>query len=105
MSKLKTKNLKLIRYFTKKIISKGFSIIEVVSAVFIFSIVTISIYGSFSAGLRSLAQSKHRVVATELTNEKMEIIRNMEYEDIGTEGGIPSGSMPQNETVWNGSKK
>ncbi|OGI25184.1 MAG: hypothetical protein A3J76_03235 [Candidatus Moranbacteria bacterium RBG_13_45_13] len=66
---------------------------------------TISIYGSFSAGLRSLAQSKHRVVATELTNEKMEIIRNMEYEDIGTEGGIPSGSLPQNETVWKSGQK
>ena len=49
----------------------GFSILEVIAAVFIFSIVTISIYGSFSAGLKSLAQSKHRIAATELANEKM----------------------------------
>lgn len=90
----------------KKIKSKnGFSILEVVSAVFIFSIVTISIYGSFSAGLKSLAQSKHRIAATELANEKMEIIRNMNYADIGTQGGIPSGVLPQNETVWKSNQK
>jgi len=83
----------------------GFSILEVIAAVFIFSIVTISIYGSFSAGLKSLAQSKHRIAATELANEKMEIIRNMNYADIGTQGGIPSGSLPQNETVWKSNQK
>ena len=73
--------------------SKGFCILEVVSAIFIFSIVTVAIYGSFTAGLKSLAQSKHRVAATELANEKMEIIRNMAYADIGTVGGVPSGTF------------
>ena len=84
---------------------KGFSILEVISAIFIFSIITIAIYGSFSAGLRSLAQSKHRVAATELANEKMEIIRNMEYSTIGTEGGVPNGTLPENETVWKSNQK
>ncbi|MFA5926288.1 MAG: prepilin-type N-terminal cleavage/methylation domain-containing protein [Parcubacteria group bacterium] len=84
---------------------KGFSILEVVAAIFIFSIVTITIYGSFSAGLNSVAQSKHRVSATELANEKMEIIRNMSYADIGTEGGVPGGILPQEETVWKSNQK
>ena len=83
----------------------GFSILEVIAAVFIFSIVTMSIYGSFSAGLKSLAQSKHRIAATELANEKMEIIRNMLYEDIGTIDGVPPGPIPQNETVWKSNQK
>ncbi len=89
----------------KKKYNLGFSILEVVSAIFIFSVVTISIYGSFSAGLKSLAQSKHRISATELANEKMEIIRNMNYDDIGTQGGIPNGILPQNETVWKSNQK
>lgn len=84
---------------------KGFSILEVVSAIFIFSVVTITVYGSFSAGLKSLAQSKHRIAATELANEKMEIVRNMNYNGIGTQGGIPSGVLPQNETVWKSNQK
>jgi len=88
-----------------KIKRKGFSILEVVAATFIFSIVTISIYGSFSSGLKSVAQSKHRVAAAELANEKMEIIRNMPYSDVGVQGGIPSGILPQNETVWKSNQK
>lgn len=91
--------------FNKLIKSEGFSILEVISAIFIFSVVTITIYGSFSAGLKSLAQSKHRVAATELANEKMEVIRNMEYGDIGTEGGVPNGILVGNETVWKSNQK
>ena len=91
--------------YKRQYVKSGFSIIEVISAIFIFSIVTITIYGSFSAGLKSLAQSKHRVAAAELANEKMEIIRNMLYKDIGTIGGVPAGSIPQNETVWKSNQK
>ncbi len=83
----------------------GFSILEVVSAIFIFSIITLAIYGSFSAGLKSLSRSKHRISASELANEKMEIIRNMSYGDIGTVGGVPSGVLLQNETVWKSNQK
>lgn len=83
----------------------GFSILEVVAAIFIFSVITITIYGSFSAGLKSLAQSKHRIAATQLANEKMEIIRNLPYNSVGTEDGIPSGSLPQEETVWRSNQK
>ncbi|OGI28777.1 MAG: hypothetical protein A2420_05675 [Candidatus Moranbacteria bacterium RIFOXYC1_FULL_44_13] len=86
-------------------IKKGFSILEVVATVFIFSIVTISIYGSFSGGLRSLAQSKHRIAATQLANEKMEVIRNLPYSQVGTESGVPSGSLLQEETVWRSNQK
>jgi hypothetical protein len=90
---------------TKKNFQSGFSILEVVAAIFIFSVVTITIYGSFSAGLKSIAQSKHRVSATELANEKMEIIRNMPYADIGTLGGIPIGILPQEETVMKSNQR
>jgi hypothetical protein len=96
------------KYFlmkSKKIYNHGFSILEVVAAIFIFSIVSITIYGSFSSGLNSVAQSKHRVAATELANEKMEIIRNMPYVDVGTVGGVPDGILLQEETVWKSNQK
>ncbi|MCX6762533.1 MAG: carboxypeptidase-like regulatory domain-containing protein [Candidatus Moranbacteria bacterium] len=89
----------------KKIIKNGFSILEVVAAIGIFMVVFVSVYGSFSAGLRSLSQSKHRIAATQLANEKMEIIRNLPYLDVGTQGGAPSGSLPQEETVWRSNQK
>ena len=99
------KNMESLRDINLFKCKRGFSFIEVISAIFIFSIVTITIYGSFSAGLKSLAQSQYRIAATELANEKMEIIRNMKYEDIGTQGGVPAGELAQNETVWKSNQK
>jgi type II secretory pathway pseudopilin PulG len=94
-----------VKQKTKIHSNSGFSILEVVSAIFIFSVTTLAIYGSFSAGLKSLAQSKHRIAATELANEKMEIVRNMQYDDIGTVGGVPDGALLQNETVQRSNQK
>jgi hypothetical protein len=34
-----------------------------------------------------------------LAQEKIEVVRNMPYENIGTVGGIPPGVLPQTETV------
>ncbi len=103
MSKLKTSVSLCDNDFKKN--NRGFSILEVVAAIFIFSVVTVTIYGSYSAGLKSLAQSRHRVAAAELANEKMEIIRNLPYNQVGTQGGVPSGVFPQNETVWKSNQK
>jgi len=83
----------------KNKIRPGFSIIEVVAAIFLFTVVFVTVFGSFKAGLTSLVQSRHRTEAAALANEKMEIIRNMTYNDIGTQGGVPSGVLPQNESV------
>jgi hypothetical protein len=83
----------------------GFSIMEVVAAIGIFTVVFLSIYGSFKGGLSSLVQSRHRTEGAALANEKMEIIRNLPYASIGTQGGVPSGSLPQNETIWKSNQK
>jgi hypothetical protein len=83
----------------KKKQKKGFSIVEVVAAIGIFTVVFISVYGSFKMGLSSLVQSRHRTEAAALANEKMEIIRNLPYVSVGTQGGVPAGSLPQNESV------
>ena len=89
----------------RKINNCGFSILEVISALFIFSVITLTIYSSFQVGFKSLLRSKHRVAAAALANEKMEIIRNLPYNSIGTEGGVPSGSLPQNEEVWKSNQR
>ena len=78
---------------------------EVVAAIGIFTVVFISVFGSFRAGLASLVQSRHRTEAAALANEKMEIIRNLPYASVGTIGGIPAGSLPQNEAVTKSNQK
>lgn len=85
--------------------TNGFSIMEVVAAIGIFTVVFVSVFWSFRAGLSSLVQSRHRTEGAALANEKTEIIRNLPYASIGTQGGVPSGSLPQNETVWKSNQK
>lgn len=77
----------------------GFTLIEVSLAVFIVSVLVITILGMFSYALRVVSENKLLVQATTLEEEKMELIKNLPYNSVGTVGGIPVGTLPQNETV------
>jgi len=77
----------------------GFTIIESLVVLFIFSISALAFYGAFSAGTSYLLEAKNRLGALALANEKMEIIRNLNYDDIGTIGGIPDGTLDSDEEV------
>lgn len=72
--------------------------------VFIFSIVTVTFYSVFSLGGNYIIESKNRLAAVALANEKMEILRNLQYDLVGIAGGIPSGNIPPDEDVMNGGK-
>ena len=79
--------------------SQGFTIIEVVVTTFIIGTVVTGLFGLFLLSLRSAHESERRVVAVALANERMEMIRNLPYLNVGTNGGIPSGNIEQTETV------
>jgi hypothetical protein len=79
--------------------NKGTTLVEVVIAVGILAILSLALYSAFNFFFQVLAQKKYRVNALAIANEKMEIIRNLTFNDIGTVSGIPSGSIPQTETV------
>ncbi len=78
---------------------KGFTFIEAVVLIAIVSLVTVSFYSTFAVGIRNIANSKIRLVAVSLANQKMETIRSLAYDNIGTQGGIPAGNIAQNEDV------
>jgi len=78
---------------------KGFSLVDVIVASAILLIVFLGIAGAFKAILELTFHNKAKVSALALVNEKMEFIRNMSYDSIGTVGGIPSGDIPQVEGV------
>ncbi len=81
----------------KKINQKGITIIEVFVALFIFSFVMIGLYTLFNFGIRVLGDNRARLDASALANQRMEMIRNLTYDDVGTEGGVPTGTIPQTE--------
>jgi prepilin-type N-terminal cleavage/methylation domain-containing protein len=79
--------------------NSGFTFIESLIVIFIFVVVVLTFYGVFTIGTNKIIETKNRLMATSLANEKMEIIRNLDYVNIGTQGGIPSGNLVQHEAV------
>lgn len=85
---------------TKIDFKNGFTIIEALVFLFIFVVAVLSLYKTIHLGMNYIIETKKRIAATELLNEKMEIIRSLEYDTIGVSGSpdVP-GELPQNESV------
>ncbi len=78
-----------------KISKKGFTLIDVLVGAALMLIVFLGIFGAYQLGLKVVGLSKTRIDATALVNQQMEIIRNLPYESVGTEGA----SLPYAEGV------
>lgn len=84
--------------------TKGFTLIEGLVLLFIFSLITVTFYNVMSVGSRFILTSKNRLGAIALANEKMEIIRNLSYDNVGIVGGVVSGNIPQDEDATENGK-
>lgn len=79
--------------------SKGFTILEVLITVFIIGTVVTGIFGLFVLNISTNREAERRVAALALANERAEMIRNLPYDEVGTEGGVPSGTIKQQEDI------
>lgn len=63
--------------------------------------VSMAIVAGYTAAFKSIELAKSKMVAVSLANGKMEIIRNMSYDDLATEHGLiyPSGRLLDDETL------
>lgn len=77
----------------------GFTIIEILISVFIIGTVVTGIFGLFVLNIRTNEEAERRVVAVALSNERAEMVRNLPYANVGTQGGIPAGSILQTENI------
>ena len=77
----------------------GFTLIEMMIFIFIFTIIGLTFYKVFLTGIQAMSNVRSRLGAIQVANEKIEIIHNLNYADIGTAGGIPQGNLLQTETV------
>lgn len=81
------------------------TLIEAMILLFIFSVITLSFYSLLSVGTRYIVEVKDRLGASAVANERMEVVRNLDYADIGTTTGIPSGNIPEKETITENSRR
>jgi len=72
-------------------------LISVLISISIFLILAHAIFTLISSSFEFVSFNKARITARHLAEEKMEIIRNLPYDDVGTLGGIPSGIILQDE--------
>lgn len=77
----------------------GFTLIEALALLFIFSVVAMAFFETYAVGTRMILESKRRLGATALANQKMEIVRSLDYSNVGTITGVPTGDIPEYENV------
>ena len=80
---------------TKKIIKsdEGFTLIEILIAVFMVSILSVIVIQSVRMALNTSEVNKTKTIAIAIANEKIEKIRAMDYKDIGIIDGDPGGTI------------
>lgn len=79
--------------------SAGFTLIETLVGMAIFAIVATSIYFSYSNILNTIIISQFNLTALTILDNEAESVRNMPYEDIGIQGGVPSGKLLAEKSV------
>lgn len=78
---------------------KGLTLIEVLVGVFLILIVFLGIFGAYRLGLKVVGTSRAKITALSLANQKIEEVRNLPYQEVGTVGGVVPGVLPETETV------
>ncbi|MBI5138460.1 MAG: prepilin-type N-terminal cleavage/methylation domain-containing protein [Candidatus Vogelbacteria bacterium] len=79
--------------------NQGFTLVETLVGALVFAVVAIAAYQAFAVVIGSTLASRARTTATMLGNERIEIIRNLPYLDVGIAGGLPSGKITREDTV------
>ena len=77
----------------------GFTLVETLVGSAVFVILALSAYRAFGVLMDAVSMSQAKLAATTLANEQIEIIRNLPYDDVGIENGIPAGKIARNQTV------
>jgi hypothetical protein len=74
------------------------SLVEIIVGSALFAVLAIGVYQSYATLTSLVSASRVKIVATDLLNERLELIRNLSYDSVGIVGGIPSGALERTET-------
>lgn len=82
----------------------GVTLVEVLVASAVCVVIALSLYQVVSVLFSTIGSIRVRTVLAEIASQKMEFIRNLTYDNVGTIGGVPSGVISQNESFEQNSK-
>ncbi len=78
---------------------RGMSFIDAIVGSALVLIVFMTLFGLIRASILITGTAKAKAGAAAVANAQMEYIRSLDYDSIGTVGGIPSGLIAQNSTT------
>ena len=81
---------------------RGFTLIEAVVGTALFLIVALAVYQVYVGVFNLIYSNQDQILAIDLANEQFEIARNMPYANVGVQGGLPSGVIPEFQTLTRG---
>lgn len=85
---------------SKTALISGQTLISLIIATAVFAILASAIFSLTSSSFQLVGFNRARITARHIAQEKIELIRNMPFDDVGTTGGIPSGPIQQSENIF-----
>lgn len=80
-------------------LQQGSIFLEIIIAIGILAALIGAIASLVVASYDLIGYSRTRITARHLATEKMELLRNLPYNQVAVLGGVPAGNLPQLETV------
>lgn len=74
---------------------RGMSLVDVIVGSALMLIIFMALFGLLRASLKVASLAKTRSIATAAAESRMEYIRSLSYDAVGTLGGIPPGALAQ----------
>lgn len=81
---------------------RGMTFIDVIVGTALMLIIFLGILGIVRTSAVLATYIKAQATATTIANSQLEYIRSLSYDNVGTVGGIPSGTIAQNATTTEG---
>lgn len=78
---------------------RGFSLIETLVGSAVFILIALTSYKAFGVLMEAVASSQAKIAATSVANERLEIIRNLPFSDVGIVAGIPVGKVARTQNI------
>lgn len=72
----------------------GFSLIELIAVLAVFSIMSLGALGALQALFQTVKANREQAIVAGLASQRLEVARNLPYDDVGTVNGVPSGVLP-----------
>ena len=79
--------------------NRGISLVGVIVSASLMVLIFGGLFSAFATLTDMISRQKGEAGAVALLNERIEYIRSLPYNTVGTIGGIVSGPLPQNNTV------